>query len=533
MSTPIRTTHEPYFLAADLGTSALKAGLFTGSGQQLAAALVEYPTRYPRPAWAEQQPDDWWQAACVAIRKCLAHAQLPPQAIQAVAVSGQAPSCVPIDRQGRPLRPAILWIDRRATREVSWIEEHVGQEQVWRVSGNHIDGYYGGVKWLWFRNHEPDLFGQTWKILQAHSYVIFRLTGEVVTDLSHAGLCSPCFDLHHKRWSVDMCETLGISLAVLPELAPSHQIIGRVSQTGAQASGLAPGTPVVTGAGDFACCTLGCGVIDPGQASQMLGTAGNLAMPRGKRIDPDPRLVNTLHATGDYLTFGSTYAGGVVQWFKQELGAAEIQAGQQLGRSAYELLDEAAASIAPGAEGLILLPYFMGERTPLWDAQARGVYLGISPYHTRAHLYRAALEGVAYAFRHMIEIVEERGGRVDEIVAVNGGARSALWRQIFADVLGARIKHYPGGAATLLGDVALAGVGIGCFRNFDVVRHWQHIVETNEPRPEVHTLYRDYYTLFRHTYAQLQSQFKQLAELGQRATRITTIQSATGEEASL
>ena len=507
----------PCILAVDLGTSAAKAGVFTLDGRELGTATAEYPTAYPQPTWAEQDPNHWWNAVVVTIRDCLKHVQAKSGKVNAVSISGQAPSCLAVDRRGAPLRPAILWIDRRATEEVEWIAEHVGAEEVCRVSGNHIDGYFGGPKWLWFRNKEPELFGRTWKILQAHSYVIFRLTGEIVTDYSHAGLCSPCFDLQKREWSQEMCEALGIPLSLLPELAPSHQVAGKVNAEGAKASGLIEGTPIVTGGGDFACATLGCGVIEVGQAAQMLGTAGNLLVPMGKSIKPDPRLLNTLHVTGDYLTLGSIYAGGVLQWFRDQLGGPEIEEGRRVDKSAYRLLDERAADIPPGADGLLLLPYLMGERTPIWDPYARGVYIGLTPYHTRAHMYRAALEGVAFGFRHMAEIIEQQGVHIEEIRAVNGGARSPLWRQIFADVLNARIDYAIGGAATLLGNVALAGVGVGLFSGFDVVKKMQQILETQEPNPSAHELYAEYYKLYRRIYLQLKEQFRELVELGKQS----------------
>lgn len=504
----------PYILVADLGTSATKAGVFTLEGKEVASAMAEYTAAYPQPTWAEQDANLWWDAAITSIRGSLEKAEVEPEAVNAVSISGQAPSCLAIDPDGEPLRPAIIWIDRRATEEVEWIAENIGADEVRRVAGNYIDGYFGGPKWLWFRNKEPDLFDKTWKILQAHSYVIFKLAGALVTDYSHAGLCSPCFDLQKKEWSQEMCEALGIPLSLLPELMPSHQVVGHVNAEGARASGLAAGTPIVCGGGDFACATLGSGVIEVGQAAQMLGTAGNLLVPMGETIDPDPKLLNTVHVTGDYLTLGSIYAGGVLQWFRDQLGEPEIEEAKRIDKSAYRLLDEKAAEIPPGSEGLILLPYLMGERTPIWDAYARGVYIGLTPYHTRSHMYRAALEGVAFGFRHMAEIIEQQDVKIEEIIAVNGGAKSALWRQIFADVLNSRIHYYLGGVATLLGDVILAGVGTGQFSGFEVVREWLEIAETQEPDADAHAMYAMYYKLYRKIYLQLKDQFKELVDLG-------------------
>lgn len=509
----------PYILALDVGTSATKAGIYDLGGRERGTAVAEYPTAYPRPTWAEQDPRQWWDAALASIKQSLQKAEIKPEAVKGISISGQAPSCVAVDRRMKPLRPAILWIDRRATDEVEWIASEVGAEKVREVSGNTIDAYFGGPKWLWFRNKEPDLFKRTWKILQAHSYIIYQLSGEIVTDPSHAGLCSPCFDLHKKEWSDEICGALGIDVSLLPEVAPSHQIVGKVSRAGSEVSGLVRGTPIVTGGGDFACATLGCGVMEVGQAAQMLGTAGNLLVPMGESIDPDPRLVNTIHVTGDYLTVGSIYAGGVIQWFREQLGEPEVLESKRSGKTAYRLLDEKAANIESGADGLILLPYFMGERTPIWDPYARGVYVGLTPYHTRAHMYRAALEGIAFAFRHMVEIIREQEVRIEEVIAVNGGAKSRLWRQIFADVLGVRVHYSVGGAATLLGDVALAGVGVGYFSSLDVVKGWQEIAETQEPNPLASARYSEYYTVYRQIYLQLREQFKELYQIARAGLR--------------
>lgn len=502
-------------MAVDIGTSATKAGVYDLNGQGLGEALVAYPLAHPQPNWAEQNADDWWRAAVDSIRGALAQTSVPAHEVKAVSISGQATTCLPIDHQGNPLRPAIIWIDRRATTEVAWLMENIGTERIQRLSGNTIDGSFGGLKWLWFRNNEPELFSRTWKIMQANGYIIFKLTGEVVTDRSQAAMCAPFFDLQQKQWSREMCDILDFPFDLLPELAPSTEVVGQVHAEGAAATGLAVGTPIVAGAGDYACATLGCGVTEVGQVAQMLGTAGNLLIPMGNTIAPDPRLFNIMHLDGAYLTAGSIFAGGVLQWFRDQLGQPEVITGAQAGKSAYQMLDEKAANIAPGADGLLLLPYFMGERAPLWDPHARGVYFGLSPYHTRAHMYRAALEGVAYGFRHMAEIIKLQGVEIKHVIAGDGGAKSRVWRQIFADVLNARIDYYAGGSATLLGVVALAGVGVGLFDDLSVVKQWQFIVDTTEPDVARHELYTKYYEIYRRVYEQLKDQFKQLVALGQ------------------
>jgi xylulokinase len=510
--------------AVDLGTSSAKAGLFDLGGREVATAWVEYDASFPAPAWCEERGEDWWAAAATAIRAAIEASSAAASRIAAVSVSGQAPSCLPLDSRGEPLRPAIIWSDRRAAAaQTAFIAEQVGLEAAERVSGNRVDGFFAGSKWLWFQHNEPELFARTWKLVQANGYVTFRLTGEVTTDDSQAGLCAPFYDLAGRRWSGDMLHALGIPEALLPAIVPPTQVIGRVTAEAAAATGLTAGTPVVAGGGDYACSALGAGVTRPGQLVQMLGTAGNLMGPVARGLAADSRLVNTVHLTGDGLVAGTIYAGGVLQWFRNTLGQPEVAAASEAGTSAYALLDEAAASVPPGAEGLLFLPYLMGERTPLWDPDARGMVVGLTPYHTRAHLYRAALEGVAFAMRTILDVIEDGGQSVTDIISVDGGGRSDVWRQIFADVLRARIHRRAGRSATLLGNVALAGVGVGAFPDLTVVKEWQEIVSVADPDPARSAHYLAMHTLHRRFYEQTKDLYPELVRLGR------TAPSPTGE----
>ena len=503
--------------AIDLGTSSAKAGLFDLDGREVSGATVEYEASFPAPAWCEQRAEDWWAAAATAIRTAIEASVMPASRIAGVSVSGQAPSSLALDGRGEPLRPAIIWIDRRAASETDLIAERVGIAQAERISGNRVDGFFAGSKWLWFRRNEPELFARTWKLVQANGYVTFRLTGEIATDDSQAGVCAPFYDLAGRRWSADLLAALDMPAALLPEIVPPTQVIGRVTAEAARATGLAAGTPVVAGGGDYACAVLGAGVTRPGQLVQMLGTAGNLLGPTARGLTADSRLVNTVHLTGDGLVSGTTYAGGVLQWFRNTLGAPEVAAAAETGVSAYALLDEAAAAIAAGSEGLLLLPYLMGERTPLWDVDARGMVVGLTPYHTRAHLYRAALEGVAFAMRTILDVIEEGGQPVTDIISVDGGGRSDVWRAIFADVLRARIHRRAGRSATLLGNIALAGVGVGVFPDLSVVESWQEITSVAEPDPARSGYYAALHALHRRFYQQTMDLYPELVRLGQAA----------------
>jgi len=483
------------YLAIDIGTSSAKAALYSQAGALIDSRSQAYPLLRPKANWAEQDPDDWRQAVEQICRGLIT--ANPDTEIRAVCVSGQAPACAPVDRQGRPARPAILWLDRRATAQADWLRQRLGQTEVERLSGNTLDSYFGGVKWLWYRQQEPEQYDRTWKILQANSYITLALTGEVVTDPSHAGLCSPCFDPQTGDWNEPLCQMMGLAVEKLPAVYPSSQVIGQVTRAAAEATGIPRGTPVVCGAGDFACACLGAGVTEAGQAAAMLGTAGNLMLPGLRRLDG--RLLNTKHATGAPLSLGGVMAGGVVSWF--------VQAFCPDAPGVYDLLEQEARRSPPGAQGLVFLPYLMGERTPVWDAQARGVFFGLGAAHGRGHLYRAVLEGVAFAFRQIMEITADPEQSVREIVFINGGARNALWRQIFADVLGTTVRWLPHSGGTSLGGAFLAAHGCGDTGQFAEIHNWLEPPLDTRPEPANQAVYDRQYAVYRELYPRLKTCF--------------------------
>jgi len=480
------------YLTIDIGTSSTKVCLFRPDGSLWFSRSASYPVNRPQPGWAEQDPRAWWQAASALCRALLAEAGNPP--VRAVSLSGQAPLCVPIDRHGRPLRPAILWLDRRAAPQASWLKERLGEEEAVRLSGNLLDAYFGGVKWLWFRREEPELYARTWKIAQAQTYLAWHLTGQAVTDPSHAGMCSPCFNLQERRWDERICELMNLDLDRLPEIHPSTEIIGEITRQAAVETGLEAGTPVVCGGGDFACACLGAGALTPGQGALMLGTAGNLLVPALERTDP--RLINTLHLTGERLSMGGVLAGEVITWVRGLFGNPPLEA-----------LEAEAARVPPGAEGLLFLPYLMGERTPVWDARARGVYFGISSLHNRAHFYRAALEGVAFAFREIAAIFAALGRPLHEVIILDGGARSPLWRQIFADALGLPVRWRPNSPGTSHGAAFLAALAMADAPGWGALQRWLEPTLDTLPRPEAQPIYAGRFAVYRQLYGRLKDLF--------------------------
>jgi D-xylulose kinase len=489
-------------LAIDIGTSSTKAALFTNLGEMLAQHSVPYLVEIPHAGWAEQNPMDWWKATCNCTREVLHTAGYPT--ITGIAVSGQAPSLVAVDRDGEPVRPAVLWLDRRAHQQVLWLQDHLGLEKAIASTGNTIDSYYGGVKWLWFKQHEPELYRRTWKILQASSYILYHLTGQIVLDYSQAGLCSPCFNLHQRIWNPETCRLMGIDMDKLPRLVPSTAIIGQVTKTASESCGIAPGTPVAAGGGDYALSCLGAGAIKSGDAAAMLGTAGNLLV-----TDPagtDPRLINTVHVTGGALSLGGVMAGGLVGWLQDILDLEDDHL--------FTILEMEAANTPPGADGLVFLPYLLGERTPIWDPSARGVYFGLSAYHKRGHLYRALLEGAAFAFRQMLEIIRRTGTEIDSITLTDGGAASPLWRQIFADILGIPVHWQPKSGGTLLGTAMLAAVACGELADFQEIDSWIGPVHIHHPIPERRTVYDRNFSVYSQLYDRLRDLFPVLETRG-------------------
>jgi xylulokinase len=486
------------YLSIDIGSTSAKATLYRPDGTLVASRNVNYSIQYPHPGWAEQDPNIWWDATRQCCHQILEN--LNGQGIGAVSVSGQAPGCVPIDHHGKALRPAILWMDRRAAPQVELLRIQIGTDRAEKIGGNTLDSYFGGLKWAWFQQNEPHLYDKTWKLLQANNYVNYRLTGEISTDPSQAGLCSPCFNLRDRRWDPSICDLMGLNLDKLPPILPSKETLGQVTAAASIETGLPVGIPVISGGGDFACACLGAGVVQQRSAAMMLGTSGNLLVPAP--LKTDPRLLNTIHVTGETLSLGAVMAGGAVGWFKTMLGIDQPDL--------FSLLDAEASRTPPGAEGLVFLPYLMGERTPIWDPYARGVFIGLSTLHTRAHLYRAVLEGVAYAFRQMMEIISDTGAPIEEIIAINGGARSPLWRQIFADILGVPIRWRPTSGGTSLGAAFLAAQSRDNSLSMTDLSSWLEPTQDTFPNTNSLHSYQSQYEIFCSLYSRLKDLFPKL-----------------------
>lgn len=499
-----------FILAHDLGTTGNKASLFdAANGRAVATAFEAYGTVYPRPNWAEQDPADWWQAVRDSMGELLTSSGVSPGDIAVVSFSGMMNGALAVDATGAPLRSAIIWADQRATAEAEFLAERCGLEQVYRLTGHRPGAAYTAAKMLWMQRHQPDLYARTHQFLQAKDYVAFKLSGAFATDYSDASGTN-LFDLEQRDWAADMIEALGLDRRKLPPVYSSTTVIGKVTSEAAAETGLLAGTPVVIGGGDGACATVGAGSVHPGEAYNYIGSSSWIAVTAEQPLhDPGMRTFTFAHLDPKlYFPTGTMQsAGGAYDWLERLLrGKGEAQL--------YAEMSTAAASVEPGARGLLFLPYLIGERSPHWNPMARGVFVGLTMAHGRAEMARAVLEGVAFNLKIILDAFLEQGIQIQAIRLIGGGARSPLWRQILADVYGLPILR-PAllAEATSLGAAIAGGVGVGLFPNFQVAHELIDVEEAERPDPAHRRRYAALFDLFQRTYAALEPIFDQLGTL--------------------
>jgi xylulokinase len=472
-------------LGIDVGTTGVRAAVFDRDGRVLADARDAGGYSAIAPGHAEADADRWWAQVCACCSRMGHRTALA--AVEAVAVTGQAPTAVVVDGEGRPLRPAVLWLDVRADREAVAMDEALGPGEAFALGGNRMHAYFLGPKLAWLQAHEPGLLDRAAWVLQAHAFVVQKLTGEATCDPSTAMLCAPLFDAGAGDWSARGAQAAGVPLRLLPRIVRSHDVVGRVTRAAAALTGLREGTPVVGGGGDFAASALGAGVFDEGQGCLMLGTAGNLLVPtRERRFDA--RLIGSHHVGCDrWLSLGGTLCGAALEWFRQTF------AQDDHGRD-WATLEAEALEAGPAGPDLLVLPYLQGERTPIWDETARGVFFGLDLTHRRGHLLRALVEGIALGFRHCLQVVGEAGVVLHQLVAANGAGESALIRQTLADALGLTVTWAPAGEvpATVRGAALVAAIGCGVVGDVSAARVWEERhagrvgTARHEPDPRAH-----------------------------------------------
>jgi xylulokinase len=489
-------------LGIDVGTSGTRAVLIDRDGRVIRSATAEHaPMSSPRIGWAEQSPEDWWRAACQATQECLAKSPVPAREIAGIGLTGQMHGLVLLDDRDRVVRPAILWCDQRTEEECREITKKVGAQRLIELTANPALTGFTLPKIWWVQRHEPELWSRVRSLMLPKDYIRFRLTGARAIDVADAS-GTLLFDVVHRVWSQPMLEVSRIDEAFLPEVFESPAVSGHVNEEGARLSGLRPGIPVVAGAGDQAAGAVGMGIVRAGAVSATIGTSGVVFAATSKPLlEPMGRIHTFCHAIPDrWHVMGVTQGAGLsLRWFRDQFGA-----GKEDGRDPYDRLGEEVAKTPPGADGLLWAPYLMGERTPHLDPHARGALVGITAQHTRAHVIRAILEGVAFSLRDSLTLFREIGVPIESIRLSGGGARSAVWQQIQADVYGMPVELIEADEGAAYGAALLAAVGIGDWRSVEAACEAAvRVAKRVQPDPKTVALMNRQYTEYRKLYPAL------------------------------
>jgi len=497
-----------YLLGLDIGTSGVKALLVSPEGKIISSKTESYPLATPHSGWAEQSPYDWWESTVKVIRDTVFNNPIDSNQIKGISLSGQMHSSVFLNEKMEVIRPAILWSDTRTSKQCSKIYAKAGglNQLIHYVSNPALEGFTA-PKILWLKENEPENYQKVKHILLAKDYIRYRLTNELFTEVSDAA-GTLLFDVIKKRWSTSLLEKLEIDQDFLPPILNSFDLAGRVTKLAAENLGLKFGTPVVAGGADNACGAVGSGIIQEGRVMVSIGSSGViLAQTNNPKADQEGRIHLFNHACPDsWYMMGVTLSAGMsYEWLEKKLFNHRLS---------YAKLDQLAEEINPGSEGLIFLPYLYGERTPHNDANARGVYFGISGKHDQRHFTRAVMEGVTFALKDSLELIKDKGVKIKEIRAIGGGAKSRVWQQILADILGEEINLLNVEEGPAFGAALIAGVGVGVYGSFaEAVNRVIKVKKTIVPRIQNTEKYNNYYQSYKKLYYSLKENFKELAKL--------------------
>jgi len=512
-----------FLVGCDVGTGGTKACVMAEDGTVLGTHFVEYPLMTTKTkgerftgAKAEHDPDWYWRAVADTIRVSIERSKVSSKEIKGVSISALSPACILVDKDLNPLQNAHIWMDRRATEECAWIKQNIGEERIFELSANPVDPYYATTKLMWEKNNRPDLYKKTYKLQTAADYPCMKLTGKAVTDYSNASLIGIAFDVRKREWNKSLLEQLGLDPDKHPEPYPCDEVIGEVQPDAAKETGLAPGTPVVAGTVDCNAAWVASGAVDTGDTSLVMGTAGVLGI-----VHEEPKftrdmimIIHTADSRKKYTTLAALVScGALIRYFRDKFGQLEMTAENMTGLDAYDMLNMEARDVPHGSNGLIVLPYFMGERTPIWDTYARGVLFGLSLDHGRGHVVRALMEGAGYGLRHNFELMKESGVYMKfPMVLSEGGAHSRMWRQIIADILNVECAYLTEAKGAPVGNAVCAGVGVGVYKDYSVVKDWVEVGEVAKPDPKRHEDYSRFYQIYRDLYPILKDHYVRLAE---------------------
>jgi xylulokinase len=511
-----------YALGIDFGTGGAKAAIVDEHGDVRGYAFEEFPLIHEHPGWSEHDAHRYWQATCRLVRAVVAQAGVRSDAIRGVAVSSALPSLVMVDEAHEPIERAYNLMDRRATAEVRWLQESIGDDRIFALTGNRLEDHPTLVNLLWEQRNRPASYKRIFKALSIDGFITLKLTGNATLHHSGAAFYGVAYDLRLRCFNEEVLAEIGIDPAILPTLYDCTAIVGEVTAAAAAATGLAAGTPVAAGQVDCNAGWVGGGAVYPGALQCNLGTAGNFGV---VHTNPDfafsevgrtsINFAYTVDSANTWITVPTTTTGGQsIRYLRDTFSQWEVETERVLGVSSYDLLNLQAEKIPPGAEGLIILPFLMGERTPIWDVNARGVLFGLSLNHTKGHIVRAMMEAVAFALYDSYRLISAAGLPFELPMVLNeGGAVSKLWRRIIADVFNVPLVLVKRRTGAPYGDALLAGVATGLYPSFDVARAWTEYIEPIEPDPHTHALYMEYFALYKQIYTHVKDDYKALARL--------------------
>jgi D-xylulose kinase len=493
-------------LAIDVGTTGVRSIVFDTNGKRITSSYEEFKSYFPQPSWVEQDANSWWNSVENTIHQCLKHPDVIPSDVLSLSITNQRETIVPVDDNGNPLRNAIVWQDRRTISECEWIRETIGVDTIYSTTGLTIDPYFSASKILWIKHNETKIFDKAHKFLLVHDFIIQKLTGQFVTDYSNASR-TMLFDINNQRWSKIIPEKMGIPLEKLPEVMQSGSSVGEISSNVSHKLGLDSGTLVITGGGDQQCAALGIGVTKSGSIKSTTGTGTFiLAYSNEVRLDSEKRLLCSCHVIPEsYVVEASIFTtGSALRWFRDNLGYKERVQAEELGVDPYEVLTEGASEVSPGADGIIHIPHFVGAGAPYWNPHARGIFAGLALGHSRRHLIRAILEGVAYEIRTNLDVLKQLSISSSEVRVTGGAARSKLWMQIQSDVLNLPIILTEIEEATALGAAILACKGAGVFPSVSkAAEEMVTPVEKLEPSQDNREVYDGGYERYKSLYSSI------------------------------
>ena len=507
---------DAYALGVDIGTYSSKGVLVElASGEIAAEHEIEHGLETPRAGWVEHDADVvWWGEFCAISRHLLDSSRIQPEKIKSVGVSGLGVCVLPIDAGGKPLRKAILYgIDTRSAAEIEELEARFSPEKIFEISGMKMTVQSAGPKILWIKNHEPEVFAETRYFLTSQAYVVHRLTGKATLDIFTMAEYTPMVDIRQHRWHREIAEYI-TPLEKLPDPDWSCNIAGYVTEAASLETGLAPGTPVIVGTTDAGAETVSTGANQPGDLMIMFGSSFFFVLLMD-RLVPSPKFWATpwLDASAYTIQGGTSTSGSITRWFRDQFAHLEMAAQKSGGVNAYVALANLLEESPPGAKGLVLLPYFEGERTPIYDSEAKGVLFGLTLRHTRADIYRAILEGVAFGIRHIIDTLKEEGATPRRIIGVAGGTKNRGWMQIVSNVANIEMLIPEKESSAPYGDAFMAGVGAGFFNTLSENNRWMGKATIIRPNPEMHKSYEPYYRVFRALYGQTKNLMHEINSL--------------------